>query len=132
MPDRAWWESLFATIDGKDVPAFLDFLTDDAEFRYANYPSAIGREAVGGFVGGFLGSVAGTRHRFIHAWEDETTAACEGEVTYTRRDGSTLTVPFVNVFYLRDGKVARYLIHIDASALFVPAADHPSASGTMQ
>jgi hypothetical protein len=27
-------------------------------------------------------------------------------------------VPFVNVFYLRDGKIARYLIHIDNSALF--------------
>ena len=39
-------------------------------------------------------------------------------MTYTRKDGSTLTVPFVNVFYLRDGKVARYLIHIDNSGLF--------------
>lgn len=118
MPNQAWWESLLATIDSKDLAGFLAFLTDDAEFRFANFPPAIGREAVGTFVGGFFGSVAAIRHRFIHAWEDETTAACEGEVTYTRHDGSQLTVPFVNVFYMRDGKVARYLIHVDASALF--------------
>lgn len=118
MPDRAWWESLFETIDGKNVPGFLGFLTDDAEFRFANNPSAIGKEAIGAVVGGFFGAIGGSKHRFVHAWEDESSAACEGEVTYTRHDGSTLTVPFANVFYMQDGKVARYHIHIDNSALF--------------
>lgn len=118
MRDRAWWESVFRTIDGKDVPGFLAFLTPDAEFRFANNPPARGHEQIGTVVGGFLGAIGGSRHRFIHAWEDADTAACEGEVTYTRHDGSTLTVPFVNVFYLRGGKVARYLIHIDNTALF--------------
>ena len=118
MPDRPWWDSLMASIDGKDLDAFLGFLTEDAEFRFANAPPAIGREAVGAFVGGFFGAVAGISHRLIHTWEDETTAACEGEVTYTRHDGTRLTLPFANVFYLRDGKVSRYLVHIDASALF--------------
>jgi ketosteroid isomerase-like protein len=118
MPDRSWWQSLFERIDAKDVQGFLGFLTDDAEFRFANHPPVTGREAVGGFVGGFFGAIGGSRHRFVHAWEDAATAACEGEVTYTRHDGSTLTVPFVNVFYMRDGKVARYLIYIDNSTLF--------------
>lgn len=118
MPDRAWWDSLFATIDGKDVPGFLGFLTEDAEFRFANNPPAMGQEAVGAVVSGFLGAIGGSRHRFIHAWEDGSSAVCEGEVTYTRHDGSTLTLPFVNVFYMRGGKVARYLIFIDNSVLF--------------
>jgi ketosteroid isomerase-like protein len=118
MHERAWWNSIFAAIDGKDVGAFLGFLTPDAEFRFANNPSAHGHETIGALVGGFWSAIGGSRHRFIRAWEDADTAACEGEVTYTRHDGSTLTVPFVNVFYLRDGKIARYLIHIDNSALF--------------
>lgn len=120
MPDRNWWESVFATIDGKDVPGFLAFLTADAEFRFANSPSAHGHEAIAAVVGGFLGAIGGSRHRLIRAWQDDASAVCEGEVTYTRLDGSTLTLPFVNVFYLRDGKVARYLIFIDNSALFAP------------
>jgi uncharacterized cupin superfamily protein len=71
-----------------------------------------------GLVRGFWDAIGGSRHRLIRTWQDAETAVCEGEVTYTRKDGSTLTVPFVNVFYLRDGKVARYLIHIDNSGLF--------------
>jgi hypothetical protein len=54
-----------------------------------------------------------TRH-----WLGETSAVGEGIVTYTRLDGTTLTLPFVNVFDLRGGKVARYLIYIDNRELF--------------
>jgi hypothetical protein len=43
---------------------------------------------------------------------------CEGLVTYTRLDGSQVIVPFVNVFYLRGDKIARYLIYIDNGPLF--------------
>lgn len=119
MPDQAWWQTLFAAIDRKDVPGFLSFLTPDAEFRFASAPSVYGHEAIGAVVRGFWGAIGGSRHRLVRSWEDAETAACEGEVTYTRKDGSTLMVPFVNVFYMRGGKVARYLIHIDNSGLFV-------------
>jgi len=118
MPDKDWWLALFAAIDAKDVPRFLAFLTQDAEFRFASAPSVYGHEAVGALVRGFWDAIGGSRHRLIRSWEDAETAVCEGEVTYVRKDGSTLTVPFVNVFYLRDGRIARYLIHIDNSGLF--------------
>lgn len=39
-------------------------------------------------------------------------------VTYTRHDGSTLTVPFANVFGMRDIRVAHYQIYADVSALW--------------
>ena len=118
MPEKAWWQTLFQAIDAKDVPGFMSFLTPDAEFRFASAPSVYGHDAVGALVRGFWDAIGGSRHRLIRSWEDAETAVCEGEVTYTRKDGSTLTVPFVNVFYLRDGKIARYLIHIDNSGLF--------------
>src|SRR5512139_1411176 len=118
MPDKGWWTSLLATVDAKDVPGFLSYLTDDAEFRFGNGPSVEGREAVGALVEGFLGAIGGTRHVLTRHWEGEDSAVGEGFVTYTRLDGSTLTLPFVNVFDLRDGKVARYLIYIDNRELF--------------
>ena len=61
MPDRAWWESLFSTIDGKDLPAFIAYLAPDVEFRFANNPSAFGHEAVGAVVGGFFAAIGGSR-----------------------------------------------------------------------
>jgi hypothetical protein len=39
-------------------------------------------------------------------------------VSYLRRDGSTLTVPFAEVLQLEDCAVARQLFFIDNSALF--------------
>ena len=118
MHSKDWWNSLFASIDGKDTRAFLGFLTEDAEFRFANNPPALGHEAVGAGVDGFFGAIKASRHQLHRIWEDAETAACFGDVTYTRLDGRDVTVPFVNVFYFRDGKIARYLIHIDLAPLF--------------
>ncbi len=42
----------------------------------------------------------------------------KGSCTYTRLDGSQVTIPFVNVFYLQGDKIARYLIYIDNGPLF--------------
>jgi hypothetical protein len=39
-------------------------------------------------------------------------------VTYTRLDGSTLTVPFANVFVLKGAEIQSYRIYIDNSPLF--------------
>ena len=44
--------------------------------------------------------------------------ACEGAVTYTRHDGSTITLPFANIFGLRQGLIATYHIHIDIAPLY--------------
>jgi hypothetical protein len=42
----------------------------------------------------------------------------EGEVTYIRPDGTTVTVPFANIFELRGTLIAVYRIFIDNSPLF--------------
>ena len=41
----------------------------------------------------------------------------QGQVTYTRHDGSQLSVPFANIFKLRDGLIGEYRIFGDFSAL---------------
>jgi ketosteroid isomerase-like protein len=118
MPTSDWWNRLFAAIDSKDTQGFLGFITEDGEFRFGSAPGVHGHAAIGAAVGGFFGLIAASRHRMIRTWEDAESAVCEGEVTYTRLDGRQVTLPFTNVFYLRDGKVGRYLIYIDQSPLF--------------
>jgi limonene-1,2-epoxide hydrolase len=114
----AWMAALLAAVDAKDTPRFLSFLTDDASFRFANAPAVVGKAAVGAMVGGFLSSIKAVRHDIGETWAPPGRALCEGVVTYTRHDGSTLTAPFVNVFVLRDGLIADYRIYVDASALY--------------
>jgi ketosteroid isomerase-like protein len=120
MHDEAWWKSLFATIDGKQAHAFAQFLTPDGEFRFGNQPAVHGRDNVEAYVAAFFGMIGGSRHELQRTWNDGDTRACEGFVNYTRLDGSTLRVPFANFFYMRDDKIARYLIFIDNGALFAP------------
>lgn len=121
-PDRAWWGRLFAVIDARDADAFVAFLTPDAEFRFGNAPAVHGREAIHAAVAGFFSVIGGCRHRLRGAWNGAGTAVCEGEVTYTRQDGSTVTIPFVNVFELEGERVASYRIYIDNAPLFSKSA----------
>jgi ketosteroid isomerase-like protein len=120
MHDQHWWNSLLATIDGKHAHDFAQFLTQDGEFRFGNQPSVHGREHVEAYVAAFFGMIGSSRHELERTWRDGDTRVCEGRVTYTRLDGSQLTVPFANVFYLRGDEIARYLIFIDNGALFAP------------
>jgi ketosteroid isomerase-like protein len=118
QPDRLWWESVFAVIDAGDAAGFVAFLTPDAEFRFGNAPVVVGHEAIHAAAAGFFSAIASSRHRLLCTWNGATTAVCEGEVTYTRHDGSVLSVPFANVFELRGDKIAAYRIYIDNSSLF--------------
>jgi ketosteroid isomerase-like protein len=121
-PDRAWWQSLFSVIDARDSAGFLNFLTADAHFRFGNAPTIIGSEAIGAVVEGFFAAIASCRHQLLRTWGGTTAIACEGAVTYTRHDGSEVTVPFANVFELRGSKIAAYRIYIDNSPLFGASA----------
>lgn len=117
-PDQAWWHHLFAMIDARDTAAFVALLTPDAHFRFGNAPTVMGAAAISDAVGGFFAAIASCRHRLIRTWNGPTGVACEGEVTYGRHDGSTVAVPFANVFELRGTLISVYRIYIDNSPLF--------------
>jgi ketosteroid isomerase-like protein len=123
LPQNAyWWERLFKTIDAGDAAGFVDFLTPDAQFRFGNAPMIQGTREIGIAVTGFFGAIKSSQHRLVESWCAAESAGCEGEVAYTRHDGSVVTFPFANVFQLRGEKVSSYRIYIDISTLFSPAS----------
>lgn len=115
-----WTHDLFRAIDRMDSPAFAGFLAEDAVFRFGNMPEVKGRGAITTAVEQFFSSIRGLRHRILHAWEQGSHVIVQGEVTYTRKDGKIVTVPFANIFWTVDGKVQEYLIYVDVSPLFAP------------
>ena len=120
MNQSNWTPALFASIDAKDTDRFLSHLCDDATFRFANQPAAIGHPAIGEVVGGFFAAIGASRHEVSNVWTLGKTVICRGQVTYTRLDGSLLSVPFVNVFDMAATLIREYSIYVDASALFSP------------
>ncbi len=113
-----WVADLFAAIDRQDAPGFSEFLTNDARFVFGNLPAVAGREAIRDFVDGFFKSIRALSHSVGEAWQVEDLLICSGEVTYTRHDDSSLTVPFANILKLTGEQVRDYRIYVDASALY--------------
>jgi ketosteroid isomerase-like protein len=115
--DGDWIETLFERLDAGDVDGFCTPLSEEASFVFANRDPVQGRDQIYAYVEGFLGAIEGTDHRLdeVHIVSDR--AIVRGEVTYTRLDGTTLSVPFANIFEMEGDEIATYQIYVDNTEL---------------
>lgn len=111
---------LFKSIDEMNADRFVTFLADDAQFRFGNAPAAKGKPAIREAVAGFFSTIKAISHKNINLWVHPDSVIYEGEVTYTRYDGSKLTLPFVNVFGMAGSLIRNYFIYIDINPLYAP------------
>lgn len=109
---------VFAAIDRKDSTAFVGFLTDDAVFRFGSAPPVRGRDAIMAAVDGFFGTIAALAHQISNTVTEGSTRFIEGEVTYTRHDGTQVTLPFTDVFDYDGDLIRHYKIYMDISPLY--------------
>jgi ketosteroid isomerase-like protein len=109
---------LFRTIDEMDSDKFVTFLTEDAQFRFGNAPAVYGKQAIREAVAGFFGTIKDISHKNLNLWVNSDSVVYEGEVTYTRHDGSKLTIPFMNKFKMVGDKIKDYFIYIDVTPLY--------------
>jgi len=109
---------LFTEIDRKHVNGFGAYLSRDVSFRFGNAEAVEGHDAVCGAVEAFFASIHDLSHRLERIIRDGNHIVCHGQVTYTRHDGSRLSVPFANLFETDRGLIRDYRIFIDASALY--------------
>ena len=118
MKQPEWVEGLFSAIDAMDTQRFLGFLDEDATFRFGNQPPLHGKEAIGKGVDGFFETIGGCRHHIAKTWSDHDTTICKGEVSYTRKDGSEIMLPFANIFGMNGEQIREYSIYIDITPLY--------------
>ena len=111
-------KEMFGAIDRNESSAFVEFLTEDASFRFGSAPPILGRSSIEAGVDAFFASIGGCHHQVEKVLAQGDTVVCEGEVTYTRHDASTLTVPFVDIFELEGPLIRDYKIYIDTSDLY--------------
>ena len=112
------FKDLFASIDTMDTERFLSFIDPSATFRFGSSPPVTGHEAIRAAVEAFFASFAGLRHELQRIVSDTDGVVCEGEVIYTRHDGSIITLPFANVFEVDGGLISRYRVYIDFGPLY--------------
>lgn len=109
---------LFKAIDAKDADGFVACLSEDCSFRFGSAPAVQGHQAVNEAVSAFFQSIAGLSHNLNRRLGDAQTLVVDGDVTYTRHDGSRVTVPFANILELRDDRISDYRIYADISPLY--------------
>jgi ketosteroid isomerase-like protein len=117
VSDQPWISELFATIDNMDADKFASFVTEDAIFRYASNPPTVGKAQIREGVSQFFSMFQSIRHTIKGTWSHPDTVFVEGDVHYTRQDGSLVTLPFLNCFKMKSDKIHEYLIYIDPAPL---------------
>jgi ketosteroid isomerase-like protein len=110
---------MFDDIDRMDAGAWAAYLAEDVSFRFGNEPAVHGREAAREALASFYELIADVRHDVQDEWDIDGTAIVEAEVTYTRKDGSAVTVPVVTIYRTApDGLIADYRVYADVAPVF--------------
>jgi ketosteroid isomerase-like protein len=118
-----WARKLYdEAVDRKDAAGFAAVFTDDAWMRFGNAEPIVGRPAIQNAIAQFFTLIAGLRHNMTGIWSQQDAVICEATVTYTRHDRSTVQVPAVTIFRLKNsptGPVAyRVQMFVDLAPLF--------------
>lgn len=113
---------LFAAIDAMDTPGFLGKLSPTAAFRFGSSPAVQGKGGIGSVIDGFFATIAAISHEITRQVNDGPLLVCEGTVTYTRHDGSTITLPFANFLEFDGDQISDYRIYVDIAPLYATVA----------
>jgi hypothetical protein len=116
-----WAEDLYAKVDAKDAAGFAAAFTPDGVFKYGNWPEAQGREAIEGMCANFFGGIGGLHHVIKGEYRDGATRFLEFECTYTRLDGSQVTLPAVTRFFMEGDLAQHSQVFMDVNPLFAAA-----------
>jgi ketosteroid isomerase-like protein len=112
---------LLAALDARDIETAMGFLAEDVVLRFGNAEPVVGSTAIADTAAAMANVVASMSHTMRAVWttpEPVPAVICEMDVTYRRHDGTELILPCVNVFRLRDGRVADYRIYMDVNPVF--------------
>lgn len=115
---RDYWLS----IDALDMDRFLSFFAPDCTMGFGSYPLVHGLEGVRAMIAPVFAGVAGMRHQRLGLWIDDDATVARGEVTYTRHDRSTVTIPFMTHFVFAEGRIRSTHVYIDIAPLYAQSA----------
>lgn len=111
--------NLLKMFESFDVPGFLDCLTDDAVYRFGNYPPATGKEAIEATIkASHMDQITGISFDVKSTYEQDDAVVAELAVNYSMVNGNTITLPCLDIFRFDGDKVKAMLVFMDASPLF--------------
>lgn len=119
MADHSWVHELFAKFDQGDIEGWAAYLSEDASFRIGSGVPVSGPQGAKQVIHAILSMARNLRHDLIDVWQTPQGVVVRGELSMNRiKDGRRITVPFCNVFDVKEQRIQRYLAHLDPSPIF--------------
>lgn len=115
---REFVSKVYETIDAKNEQGFAKCLTENCTFVYGNNDPVVGRTNAAAASQAFLNMLGGIKHHLVDVWAFENVIVSQVAVTYTRKDGSTLTIPAATIWKLQGELIDECRIYADSSLLF--------------
>lgn len=111
-------QQIIDAVDSGDPSVFAKLLTEDSRFRFGNYDVVQGKPAIFEAQTNFYASVKSTKHNILRVWQDDKSIVADMMVTYVRHDESTITLPVVDIFEIKDNQIDATLIYMDIGPLY--------------
>lgn len=118
--DADWVRNYFKTVDTLDADAIAANFTDDGKFRFGNQPPAEGKQAVRDALAQFFATIQSMHHENTGLWlgEDGNSAVWEVDVTYTRQNGTQITLPCASILRSQNDKIYDFRMNMDISPIY--------------
>ena len=112
----------YEAVDRMDIDTFKSMHSEKARVIFGNFPAAEGPEQIAAAIGQFWSGIRGLKHKFINRWDLPNESILEVAVSYTRKDGQTVTLPCVTILKPDGEKVGELRIFTDVAPVFAEAA----------
>ena len=118
--DADWVRNYFKTVDTLDANAIAAHFTNDGKFRFGNQPPAEGKQAVRDSLAQFFATMQTMHHESTGLWlgEDGNSAVGEADVTYTRPNGTQITLPCASILRSQNDQIYDFRMNMDISPVY--------------
>lgn len=109
--------AVFDSVDRMDAAGFAAWFTPAGRFVFGNADACIGQSAVRDAVAGFFQGLRGVRHDVHDVWLCGDALLCRVGATYTRLDGTRVSLPAATIWRGGDAGIDDYRIYADLAPL---------------
>ena len=111
-------EQIIDAIDSGDPAVYAKLLTENSRFRFGNYDMVQGKPAIFETQTQFYSSIKSLKHEVLRTWKNENSIVIELLVTYIRHDDTTITLPVVDIFEIKENKIDATIVYMDVTPLY--------------
>jgi ketosteroid isomerase-like protein len=111
--------TLFTAVDTMDVAPLDSLFAAGGRAVFGNGQPLVGIDDIRTGTMAFYSTIAGLHHQIVNEWNVGDDTIVELKVTYGRKDGQQVTIPYVTIFHTdAAGKIDDYRVHFDLAPIY--------------